>query len=266
MNEDFSSLGTSIRAAESQHVSLVQSFVQSTGTIITLEVSVPLSVAVIQVANKADLFLATSTVSEELKLESDFIVENSVDALSDALLHVIDLCASEYLSEIATKEWVLEILVILGAALTIACYVLIVPIILKVVRQKREALGAFAFVPTAEIEKIIAVSQRVSIRDAKYNSRLSEFKDEDDDILGYNKKSSPNTKLQTVHSKQVTQTQPPQMTQDPMLPTHEMAAQEDKDECSNGDGTNLNKPGALSVEAENRERTHRKREHLRSGE
>ena len=136
----------------------------------------------------------------------------------------------------------------MGGVLALICYALIVPIILKVVKQKNEAMGAFAFISSTEIEKIISTSQKVSIRDAKYDPNLAaEFENEDGETL--DKKASHDTKKSKhLHS------QPP-VTQDPMVATNEVAPE--------GKDANVDQ---INVEALIKTRRQHKRDHLRSGE
>ncbi len=249
MNENFADLDAQIRQVESQYLQLVQTLLQSSGSTVDIQLSVPLSVALIQIANKADSLVTATEATKSLKVECEFIVKNSIDTLWDAVHNVIALCSSAYTDGIGTKELALEALVIIGAAFTLVCYGVIVPIILKVARQKREALGSFACISAADIENILSISKRVSIKNAKYHSRFSELREEDDDIVISGKKLPQDPKQTTTQGNQVP------VTQDPMLATHELAP---PDEAHPADQN--------AAELLNKLKMQHKRDHLRSGE
>ena len=65
----------------------------------------------------------------------------------------------------------------IGAAVTIICYVLLVRIVLEVSRNKGRTLAIFAFIPTVEIRRIIESTQSISIRKARYTPALVDFKE-----------------------------------------------------------------------------------------
>jgi len=161
--------------------------------------------------------------------ESDYLVKTSIDIVRPPIRDLMDLCAKRYSDGIDSKQWILQSLVIIGAALTLACYIIIIPIIWKVVRRKHETLGSFAFIPNEDIEKIIMSSQKVSIHDAKYNASLTEFREDLDDESHkserphhkHAQKSKFNKESSNTNEKNNEQPTQNNVTHDPILPTGE---------------------------------------------
>lgn len=144
----------------------------------------------------------------------------------------------------------MEAIVIIGAALTLISAGFIIPIILRVAKQKNEAFGFFALIPSPDIEAIIESSQKVSICDAIYDHRLIEFKEDEDMLVTKTKEAKKSANQITANP-----TQPP-ITQEPILPENENQAP----------GQSDIKMEDLSVEAADRAKRIHKQIHLVSGE
>ncbi len=65
----------------------------------------------------------------------------------------------------------------IGGAVTLLYSGLMVKVILRVSSRKSETLSIFAYIPPAEITRLIEASQSVSIRKARYNPSLSDFRE-----------------------------------------------------------------------------------------
>ena len=95
-------LDSVLKEAESEYIKFVWTNAHGDLT----EVSLPLSVALIQVANRASNLLYAESASEEMRSEANLVVKNSINTLRQPLENIIHLCANAYVKGIGVKELV----------------------------------------------------------------------------------------------------------------------------------------------------------------
>ena len=182
INLGFASLTPDIKRIQTSHVELAE--LDSNNENLISYVSLPFMISTVHLGNRLDEFIGDSTDSNEANIEATQITSASIETLKPLFLALIEACRTNYDSKINYQEWMLCILLIVAALLTIIWYIIAIYTMLDIINKKHNILATFSYVTPNEIEKIIETAQKVSIRDAKWNSALIEFRDIDNYSFG----------------------------------------------------------------------------------
>ena len=137
----------------------------------------------------------------------EFIVKNGLDAIRKKLEEVMSGFGTQFGNDISNQEWILQIFVIVSAVATLVCYGLILRVVFNICSKKSSALSMFGYIPIPEVKKLVEITQAISIRKARYNRSLNDFKDHTA-VTEKGKKGETNN-TQTVGGQQATTTQNP---------------------------------------------------------
>eukprot|EP00826_Nyctotherus_ovalis_P012604 TRINITY_DN13342_c0_g1_i2.p1 TRINITY_DN13342_c0_g1~~TRINITY_DN13342_c0_g1_i2.p1 ORF type:complete len:259 (+),score=67.78 TRINITY_DN13342_c0_g1_i2:329-1105(+) len=201
INEDFKALSKNMREIELEFVDIAKS--HQDGTLISS--SLPLMIATVNLANQASTILSPSMMYQEMLLESNSISEAIMGQVRILFTRLINACQDNYAKDINSKGLLLVFLISTAAALTGIAFVVMIILVLKVVSKKNTSIASLAYIPDADIRKIITTSQNVSMRDPNYKVELITLKDEDsgNDInIGTNKGTVQNRTVLPLTSTQ----------------------------------------------------------------
>jgi len=123
------------------------------GNVIT--VTLPLSMSLIGIINRAQEYINYTTITNELLDETNFISTNVLGVIRISMLQLIQVCEEMLGKNISLQRWILGSLIIFAVVVTIFINILLLILALKLIERNHAALASFAFISEAEIARII---------------------------------------------------------------------------------------------------------------
>jgi len=147
------------------------------GNVIT--VTLPLSMSLIGIINRAQEYINYTTITNELVDETNFISTNVLDVIRISMLQLIQVCEEMLGKNISLQRWILGSLIIFAVVVIIVINILLLILALKIIERNHAALASFAFISEAEIARIIPDSkEKLNSGDNPDNPESKEKADE----------------------------------------------------------------------------------------
>ena len=146
--------------------------------------TLPLSIAIIEIVNRAEFFISIRMLTNFVYYESCFIGNTSLQFIENPLLILIESCQKQYVDDIKMDETILLTLYGTMIGIILLSYGLIIIIIVKKQNQIHESLACFAFISNENIHKILKECQESSIKNILENmdNNENELSNKDKDL------------------------------------------------------------------------------------
>ena len=142
-------------------------------------VSVPVLMSITHLANRAEMFYNITEATNEILAESTYVCDNTLNILNDIYDRLVPTCQKSFKNSVDNTEKNMLILMFFGTGITLLSTIILLHIILKLIGKQKNTLAAFAFIYVEEISELLEASQKLMMRNIKYNPEMVDFLDDE---------------------------------------------------------------------------------------
>lgn len=148
ISRNFANFDKRIQVVQHGHIPVTK-----TDAIGTTHAQLPLDVALVGIANRAQDYLDATVISDYLAREADDTSSNVLGGIRVALIKLVDECGEIFLKNVRLQRWTLIGLISFAVLAMVVVSVMISLLMLSIINQNQTALASFAFISQADINK-----------------------------------------------------------------------------------------------------------------